>query len=1580
MMCGSTYQGGKYIHLAKNQRSGWTALVLVVLMATSTLPIGGNPATMSDGVPPVQHAVLEDTTFATSDGFVHINVTTSQASGITSLQRPPVSWTTPTTGNGLSNVLTGSCSVYLQSTDEVYLLGGRIDPNPTQTGDETPTNTVDIFDLSTNSWTPAPELLNSTQQYHGCAVVNGVIYSVGDHYPNSNPATPSTGMVQTYNPLVGSWTLGTNMPSGKGVGLAGVTSMNGFLYVAGGVSKPDRSDLKAELLRYDPVNDQWNSMANMSHPRHSFELVPFRGKLVAFGGIATFFDPAANATVTKVTNLTEAYDPVTNTWSPLPNATHQLAAYAAEVFNDEIVVLGGITASGGWSTTASDKTYGYDPTVNRWRTHATLPISLYDSTLVRANNTLVYASGDTSNTRFGTWSIQYTADNEYFTNPSERSGWLTSSVQRLTHTTEGSASLTWIDVHSTQPSGTFLGVQYRTAGEANEIAVAPWKPTVVPIYSYLPEGNNSMVDSPLDHDHIQYRAKLTTTALMSWETPTLDSITIGADEASFVTTLPSTMQPTSAPINITTHHHASSESGTYTLGLRAQTSLGNPHTPSEWTTMKWNTSTEHLDLSDTDSLVFDGRVNATLGPMTPSGQTVTWSFSLASELPSEHLRFMVQTNAERNVTYLHESLIGLDREVEVNILGVRSNSSSVGGPEVNAGEVLPGNAELTVTLQHVFANSGLALMGGAIEGRLHTDVLTHGRTVTGERIWLNESSNWFLLPSGGEPWDAVLQLPESIAGDARLSLEIRTAEEWTLLNSAVPLEFKVNGVAPVVVGTSPADGTYTNEASERLVTVELNDVGGFSNETVDMHVWVQAIDDGSNGGVEDGLPQRSEYRPTTVYIGQLGNRWFLNTSVNDTANDDHEMVHILLEGTDLAGLALPPAPPDRGHLHWASRTPNKANLSHLEPQGDFVSSGVLRLEPSRQFGWDLHVVDTNSITDLQVVEVRLGGDDRLGFLYNHIDGTCGTLDQRILMRDVDCIAVSNESSLQLSLTGHVEWGLRGSDLEQGRLDVRLRDIDGLSIHTFNNAWSLQRELSISVDSLTDDDGRIVQPITENVAVMSGDGLSLRGIVTHRLSNTPYDGELRLRWNGLQQNSDWRGTLTVNVVNGQINTTVPTPSGSGLMRDVTLSLWDPFETVSLAEVDVPFFRLDGLPPELIPSNMASSISRYHLDSIDVGVNIREGQGWSDTLSMTCQIRSTNQSWAPQTLVRNSTTVFDGNTMFTFQYNMTSLGDPSTLPAQASLACWVVGYDDAGWALVSSGGNTELDPWMTVPLNNIGPDLSIESVEVDAEVAPGERVAVKVLVANRGESLQTPFNVSIEVIQGDRVELVGKAQISSINLDTATSISRGFDAPEGSWSLRVTVDQEGTVWEVNEGNNEWINSYTTSATGFGGTVAAVGGTSLLVLIVALVLRRRGASPAVNEAELKASMAPEPLNTGSTESGSNPAEHAPSPDSGPRGPPGGKVALSSTAKPKRGPPRAAKEEASIPLNTKEMAAQHFDALGPSPTIGGDPAENVEDYTQLPPGGAYDYSAEGTFYVGDEHVGRWRLNDDKSFTKISD
>ena len=65
---------------------------------------------------------------------------------------------------------------------------------------------------------------------------------------------------------------------------------------------------------------------------------------------------------------------------------------------------------------------------------------MYDSTLALANDTMIYASGDSSNNRFGTWSIQYLAANDYHVNPSSREGLLTSSIQDLRSNTDGGAS------------------------------------------------------------------------------------------------------------------------------------------------------------------------------------------------------------------------------------------------------------------------------------------------------------------------------------------------------------------------------------------------------------------------------------------------------------------------------------------------------------------------------------------------------------------------------------------------------------------------------------------------------------------------------------------------------------------------------------------------------------------------------------------------------------------------------------------------------------------------------------------------------------------------------------------------------------------------------------------------------------------------------------------------------------------------------------------------------------------------------------------------------------------------------------
>ncbi|MGB2372929.1 MAG: CARDB domain-containing protein [Poseidonia sp.] len=1570
-----------------NHQRWTTVLVTLVMVAVSWSPLLVPEDTFlaQETTTAPQHTEEYVDQFATSNGFSHTNLTQSASSGLTELKRPPVSWTA-TSGIGLTQMRTGACSAYLPATEEVFLIGGRIDVDPSQTGDEANTKTVEIFDVVNKTWTPAVEQLQETQQYHKCTVVGDTIYAIGDHHPYSSPATQATGLVQVYDATDGNWSYGTSMPGNQSVGLAGVASLNGLVYVAGGVSAKDRSDSTDRLLRYDPVNDSWTQMANMNNQRHSFELVAFRGKLIAYGGVAVFFDPIANTTVEKETNLTEAYDPITDSWTQLPNATHKFSAYAAAVFNDEIIIHGGYETSG-WSGSSNDKTYGYDPFINHWNTYATLPIGLYDSTLALANDTLVYASGDTSYTRFSTWSIQYLAENEYHVNPTSHHGLLTSSIYDLRPSTEGAASLLWLRFSAIEPSGTDLGLQYRTADTMQNMASAAWLPTTVPVSTYLEPGNQSLVNVPEDASFLQYRVKYATTRLMEWVTPTLVNVSIGADSAAFETSPPSTMQPTSAPVNILTQHHATTQDGTYVLALHPTDASGSFDPGSDWLTLTWDTATATLTVDDPSTLLFNQQASATLGPMTDQGQTVNWTFSLGGTMPTDYLKFMTSTHAERNASYLHGDITSIDRSVSVVLQNVTADVSSQGDDTVEAGEVLPGNTALNLTIDHRFTNSGLRLLGGTIQCRIHMDLHTFDEDAFGERIWSNQSSAWFDLPAG-QVEHALVNAPESLSGELRLWIEARTSEDWDLVVDSTPFEFVLNGEGPTLLDVSPDLDAYTNEEVYRTVSFQFHDVGGFTNETLAAYSWLEARDDGANGGLADGVPQRVEYQPSLFYTHQNGNLWTVNITVNDTVNGDHQWGRVLLEGTDLAGFSVPATTAEEGHARWESRTPTKGELVAFEPTTNLLSDTMMRFEPAQTVGWRVAVTDANGLSDLTELRLEVGNDDRLGVKYTTADDTCASLDERLLLLPSGCEVTQEAGILTVAFTATVQWSLTMSGLAAGELDVIIRDYDGTHRESFTEAWVLEREMAIDVNQLRDTTGEVQQNIVAGAVLMGGDGINLTASVSHRTSATPYSGDLRLRWDGLLQGEPWRGGETVTLVDGVLSTSIPTPEASGLVQDMTLMLWDPLETELLSVYEMPVFQLDFDAPELLPSAITDTISRYKLEEVEIGVNIAEDQAWSSDLKLTCQIRSIAQSWEPVSLVRNSTTVFDGKTMFSFMFDFSGLGDPSQLSQQANLNCWAEGADDAGWDLASSTGNSELDPWLEAPLNNIGPDLALENVELTGELEAGENVRLSFFVVNGGEQLPTPFNATIELVQGDERTMVGRSVFYSMDANTAKSVKRSFTAPEGDWTLEITVDKEGLVWEIDETNNVWSTSVAGSSGGFGAVAMTLGGVGLLALLGAgVVLRRR--TPAGIEENVAAALEATgqvAATPASTDSGNTPPATPATATAQPpkkRGPPGGKVASSPVKTPGRGPPRgppkAVEPTAATPAPTpQEMAAQHMAALGvPAQAVEGE--ERVADYSQLPGGGEYEYTAEGTFYVG-ATCGRWRLNDDKSFTKLSD
>ena len=62
-----------------------------------------------------------------------------------------------------------------------------------------------------------------------------------------------------------------------------------------------------------------------------------------------------------------------------------------------------------------------------------------------------------------------------------------------------------------------------------------------------------------------------------------------------------------------------------------------------------------------------------------------------------------------------------------------------------------------------------------------------------------------------------------------------------------------------------------------------------------MEVWVQSLDDGSDGSLPDGTPQENEYREINFTLENLGSYWWFNATIDDS-NDDQELVYMRIIG------------------------------------------------------------------------------------------------------------------------------------------------------------------------------------------------------------------------------------------------------------------------------------------------------------------------------------------------------------------------------------------------------------------------------------------------------------------------------------------------------------------------------------------------------------------------------------------------------------------------------------------------------------------------------------------------------------
>ena len=171
------------------------------------------------------------------------------------------------------------------------------------------------------------------------------------------------------------------------------------------------------------------------------------------------------------------------------------------------------------------------------------------------------------------------------------------------------------------------------------------------------------------------------------------------------------------------------------------------------------------------------------------------------------------------------------------------------------------------------------------------------------------------------------------------------------------------------------------------------------------------------------------------------------------------------------------------------------------------------------------------------------------------------------------------------------------------------------------------------------------------------------------------------------------------------------------------------------------------------------------------------------------------------------------------------------------------------------------------------------------------------------------------------------------------------------------------KIDENNNAWNRTFSPTSDGFGSGLALVGSGVGVILLAGAVLLFRRKNPSEFESDMELSTPAEPVT--STKPLKGPPERSTQPKPKPAG--------------LKGPPG---RSPSVPVESTPTIdrAAALDALVPEPvrqetesTVG----STVKEWSELPPGGAYDYGVEETLYIGDE-CGTWRLNEDKSFIKI--
>lgn len=218
-----------------------------------------------------------------------------------------------------------------------------------------------------NSWTTKEPMLTARGGL-GVAVVNDRIYAIG----GSNAET-QLGITEEYNPATDTWTVKSPMPTPRS-GFAIAVYKNKIFCIGGTTGDNENfvSGITGVTEVYDPAADSWTTLNSMPTPRADLCASIVNGTIFCMGGKKYW---GVDASYQEL-NVTEAFNPDSNSWSKKSSMSIPVFGSASAVLNRQIYVVGGSRHfQEGWELDTVGSTQVYSPENDTWSISASIPIA-----------------------------------------------------------------------------------------------------------------------------------------------------------------------------------------------------------------------------------------------------------------------------------------------------------------------------------------------------------------------------------------------------------------------------------------------------------------------------------------------------------------------------------------------------------------------------------------------------------------------------------------------------------------------------------------------------------------------------------------------------------------------------------------------------------------------------------------------------------------------------------------------------------------------------------------------------------------------------------------------------------------------------------------------------------------------------------------------------------------------------------------------------------------------------------------------------------------------------------------------------